>query len=83
MEIVQAETPATEDGDKKKRKKHEGETPDEKAERKRRKAEKKAATAAPKMVVPMALFILPSLFAVVGGPLVVGLAPLWKALGVE
>ncbi|GJN85947.1 centromere/microtubule-binding protein cbf5 [Purpureocillium lilacinum] len=48
MEIVQAETPATEDGDKKKRKKHEGETPDEKAERKRRKAEKKAAKAAKK-----------------------------------
>ncbi|KAI0024468.1 putative rRNA pseudouridine synthase [Xylariomycetidae sp. FL0641] len=36
------ETPA----DDKKRKKHEGETPDEKAERKRRKAEKKAAKAA-------------------------------------
>lgn len=47
MEIVQPETPA-DDGDKKKRKKHEGETPDEKAERKRRKAEKKAAKAAKK-----------------------------------
>ncbi|KAI0552178.1 pseudouridine synthase [Xylaria curta] len=33
------------DSDKKKRKKHEGETPEEKAERKRRKAEKKAAKA--------------------------------------
>lgn len=39
---------ATEDGDKKKRKKHDGETPDEKAERKRRKAEKKAAKATKK-----------------------------------
>jgi len=48
MEVVAVETPATEDGDKKKRKKHEGETPDEKAERKRRKAEKKAAKAAKK-----------------------------------
>jgi H/ACA ribonucleoprotein complex subunit 4 len=48
MEIVAVETPATEDGETKKRKKHEGETPDEKAERKRRKAEKKAAKAAKK-----------------------------------
>lgn len=48
MDISKPETPATEDGDKKKRKKHEGETPDEKAERKRRKAEKKAAKAAKK-----------------------------------
>ncbi len=47
-EVEVVETPATEDGDKKKRKKHEGETPDEKAERKRRKAEKKAAKAAKK-----------------------------------
>ncbi|KAI1354923.1 pseudouridine synthase [Xylaria sp. FL0043] len=38
------EAPAV-DADKKKRKKHEGETPEEKAERKRRKAEKKAAKA--------------------------------------
>lgn len=51
--------------------------------KRRHMAEKKAATAAPKMVVPMALFILPSLFAVVGGPLAVGLAPLWKALGIQ
>lgn len=42
-----AEAPAG-DEDKKKRKKHEGETPEEKAERKRRKAEKKAAKAAKK-----------------------------------
>ncbi|KAK1504183.1 centromere/microtubule-binding protein cbf5 [Colletotrichum tamarilloi] len=45
-----AVTPANaeDDGESKKRKKHEGETPDEKAERKRRKAEKKAAKAAKK-----------------------------------
>lgn len=50
--------------------------------RKRRQAaEKKAATAAPKMVVPMAFFILPALFAVIGGPMVIGLGPVWKALG--
>jgi H/ACA ribonucleoprotein complex subunit 4 len=36
------------DGESKKRKKHEGETAEEKAERKRRKAEKKAAKAAKK-----------------------------------
>lgn len=48
MDISKPETPATEDGDKKKRKKHDGETPDDKAERKRRKAEKKAAKAAKK-----------------------------------
>lgn len=36
------------DGEGKKRKKHEGETPEERAERKRRKAEKKAAKAAKK-----------------------------------
>ncbi|KAI1123306.1 pseudouridine synthase [Nemania abortiva] len=40
-----AEETPTADDDKKKRKKHEGETPEEKAERKRRKAEKKAAKA--------------------------------------
>ncbi|KAF4779245.1 centromere/microtubule-binding protein cbf5 [Colletotrichum scovillei] len=45
-----AVTPANaeDDGESKKRKKHEGETRDEKAERKRRKAEKKAAKAAKK-----------------------------------
>lgn len=52
--------------------------------RKRRQmAEKKAAIAAPKMVVPMVLFILPALFAIVGGPMVVGLQPLWEALGMR
>ena len=49
--------------------------------RKRRQAaEKKAAVAASKMVIPLALFILPALFAVVGGPAVVGLAPVLDAL---
>lgn len=43
---AEASTPAEQDS--KKRKKHEGETPDEKAERKRRKAEKKAAKEAKK-----------------------------------
>lgn len=47
MDISPEPTPA-EDGDKKKRKKHDGETAEEKAERKRRKAEKKAAKAAKK-----------------------------------
>lgn len=42
--VVPAED--SKDGDSKKRKKHEGETPEEKAERKRRKAEKKAKKAA-------------------------------------
>lgn len=42
------QTPAADEGEKKKRKKHDGETPDDKAERKRRKAEKKAAKAAKK-----------------------------------
>ncbi|KAI5865642.1 putative rRNA pseudouridine synthase [Durotheca rogersii] len=47
-DVTMAETPAAEatpaaEDDNKKRKKHDGETPDEKAERKRRKAEKKAA----------------------------------------
>lgn len=40
-----AEAPVAADDDGKKRKKHEGETAEEKAERKRRKAEKKAAKA--------------------------------------
>lgn len=47
MEVVPAESTADE-GEKKKRKKHDGETSEDKAERKRRKAEKKAAKAAKK-----------------------------------
>lgn len=44
-------------------------------------AERKAATAATKMVFPMVLFILPALFAIIGGPMVIGLGPIWQALG--
>lgn len=46
--VTVSEPAASEDADKKRKKKHEGETPEEKAERKRRKAEKKAAKAAKK-----------------------------------
>jgi tight adherence protein C len=50
--------------------------------RKRRQlAEKKAAVAASKMVIPLALFILPALFAIVGGPAVIGIGPVLNALG--
>ena len=50
--------------------------------RKRRQAaEKKAATAATKMMFPMALFILPALLTIIGGPMVIGLGPVWDALG--
>jgi tight adherence protein C len=50
--------------------------------RKRRQtAEKKAAVAATKMIFPLALFILPALFAVIGGPAVLAIGPLLNAMG--
>ena len=49
--------------------------------RKRRQvAEKKAAVAASKMIFPLALLILPALFAIVGGPVLLGLRPVLDAL---
>ena len=47
----------------------------------RQSAEKKAATAGPKMIFPMVLFILPALFAVVGGPMLIGLGPVLDVFG--
>ena len=47
----------------------------------RQAAEKKAAVAATKMVFPLALFILPALFAVIGGPAILAIGPVLDSLG--
>ena len=50
--------------------------------RKRRQAaEKKAAVAATKMIFPLALFILPALFAIIGGPIAIAIGPVLDTLG--
>lgn len=47
----------------------------------RQAAERKAAVAAPKMVFPMVLFILPALLAIIGGPMIMGIKPVLDSLG--
>ena len=50
--------------------------------RKRRQAaEKKAAVAATKMIFPLAMFILPALFAIIGGPMAIAIGPVLDTLG--
>ena len=50
--------------------------------RKRRQAaEKKAAVAATKMIFPLAMFILPALFAIIGGPMAIAIGPVLDSLG--
>lgn len=50
--------------------------------RKRRQAaEKKAAVAATKMIFPLAMFILPALFAIIGGPIAIAIGPVLDTLG--
>ena len=50
--------------------------------RKRRQAaEKKAAVAATKMIFPLGLFILPALFAIIGGPAVLAMGDVFRSIG--
>jgi tight adherence protein C len=50
--------------------------------RKRRQAaEKKAAVAATKMIFPLGLFILPALFAIIGGPAVLAMGAVFTSIG--